>query len=45
MNKDIYALDIDHQAQLVEEIDNEVNNLNEYLGENYEGDLDGDEFY
>ena len=45
MNKDIYALDIDDHAQLVEEIDNEVNNLNEYLGENYEGDLDGDEFY
>ena len=45
MNKDIYALDIDDQAQLVEEIDNEVNNLNEYLGENDDGDLDGDEFY
>jgi len=45
MNKDIYALDIDDQAQLVQEIDNEVNNLNEYLGENDDGELDGDEFY
>jgi len=45
MNKDIYALDIDDNAELVEEIDNEVNNLNEYLGENDDGELDGDEFY
>ena len=46
MNKDIYALDIDYQAQLVQEIDNEVNNLNEYLGENDEGELDEyNEFY
>ena len=46
MNKDIYALDIDDQAQLVQEIDNEVNNLNEYLGENDEGEFDEyNEFY
>ena len=45
MNKDIYALDMDDEAQINQDIDAEVNNLNEYLGENYEGDLDGDEFY
>ena len=45
MNKDIYALDMDDEGQINQDIDAEVNNLNEYLGENYEGDLDGDEFY
>ena len=45
MNKDIFALDMDNQEQVEQEIDREVNNLDEYLGENYEGDLDGDEFY
>ena len=44
-NKDIYLLDIDHQDQLDREIDEEVNNLDEYLGEDYDGELDGDEFF
>lgn len=45
MNKEIYALDLDMEEQMNQEINDEVNNLNEYLGEDYDGELDGDEFY
>ena len=50
MNRDIYYLDLEYNETIEDEINNEVNDLGLYVGENDEiedvdMDLDGDEYY
>ena len=50
MNRDIYNLDLEYNETIEDEINNEVNDLGLYVGENDEiedvdMDLDGDEYY
>ena len=46
MNKDIYTFDLEQNNANEQEIENEVNDLSNYVGEEDDyGELDGDEYY